>query len=232
MKKSTVTKNLKRILASMIAAVFILALCPVTSYAASKAPTLRDAKSTIYFWVTDNDNSNLILYLDNIKKGDKLISARSSNTKVATVQPKIFTQKITKENYVRLTRKAKGSTKITLKIKRQNKTYTTSQNVKYLKYSNPVKSFTIGNKDYAKLLNKNFNSTIKTSGKKKVTVKGMNGWKVLWLHTYNYDTGKSVYGIKNGSTISMSKNLQIGARLEKTIGKDKVNVSVTLYNIR
>ncbi len=230
MKKSTVTKNLKRILASMIAAVFILALCPVTSYAASKAPTLRDAKRTIYFFVTANDNAARVLYLDNIKNGDKLISAKSSNKKAATVDQKINNVKSTKENYIRLNKISPGNTKITVKIKRQNKTYTSSQNVKFLKYSNPVKSFKIGNKDYAKLLNKNFNSSIKTSGKKKVTVKGQNGWKVLWLHTYNYKNNKAVYGIKNGSTISMSKNLQIGARLEKTFGKEKVTVSVTLRN--
>jgi hypothetical protein len=230
MKKSTVTKNLKRILASMIAAAFILALCPVTSYAASKAPTLRDAKRTIYFFVTANDNAARVLYLDNIKNGDKLISAKSSNKKAATVDQKINNVKSTKENYIRLNKISPGNTKITVKIKRQNKTYTSSQNVKFLKYSNPVKSFKIGNKDYAKLLNKNFNSSIKTSEKKKVTVKGQNGWKVLWLHTYNYKNNKAVYGIKNGSTISMNKDTQVGARLEKTFGKEKVTVSVTLRN--
>ena len=112
------------------------------------------------------------------KSGKKATDAKSSNKQVATV--KIVDGG--SYNFILVTKKKAGTTKITYKLAGKAKTVT----FKVVKWKNPVKTFAVGSNDYASKFKKtaSFSAASEPSGKT-VKVKAASGWKVQKIRAYS-----------------------------------------------
>ena len=101
--------------------------------------------------------------------------------------------------------KAPGKVTITSTYKYKGKDYKTSCRIKVVPYSNPFKSLKIGSKNYKKILDTkkaeyfgtNAYGYAKVTGKKKVSWKLKNGYKMYQTPSIQTKNNKSMYFSKN-----------------------------------
>lgn len=227
MKEGKVLSVLKKSLFIMLTAFLVFVFSTTGAKAASKNPGLTYKESSM--WLEKGRQSSSLYPITYVKKGDRIIKAKSSNAKVATAEAA--------EAYdtglpaLRVVPKKVGNTKVTVVVKRGNKTYTSGMNVHVVKYKNPLKSFKIGNKEYAGKLGEHSNTSDYLSGKAKVSAVAKGDWKVTGLFTYNYNTKKGK-NYKNGKTINLGKVTQVSVLVQNK-KNPKIQLSVhVLANAR
>lgn len=105
-----------------------------------------------------------------------------------------------KTSMVWISGKKVGSTKVTLTVKQGGKTYKKSAKFKWVKYTNPIKSLTIGSKAYkTSYYDKNSAAALKTqTSKKAFTWKLKKGYKISYIFYFHDD---KMTELKNGQSI-------------------------------
>lgn len=186
----------KLIVALVLALTFIvtdLAVAPTTAQAAG---TLSFAKS-----VTLTTGDKVGYGIINSVKSDKVLSLKSSNTKVLTVKKSPFMDDYT----IQMNAKKPGTSVISFKVKRKNgKVYSFKSQIRVIKYTNPFSKYTFGNKNYTKQFDKKKSVSVdsKSAKKGKINIAVKKGYKLTGLYWCEYGTGKQKK-IKNGSTITL-----------------------------
>ncbi len=223
MKEGKVLSVLKKSLFIMLTAVLVFAFsstgAKAASKAASKTPGLIIKDSSMWL---ENRQISSVYSIANIKKKDKIVKVKSSNTKVATAEA--TTEYKTGLPALRVIPHKAGNTKITIVIKRGGKTYTSGMTVHVVNYNNPLKSFKIGSKEYADLLNETSNTSDSLSGKAKVKAVAKGEWKVTGLYTYDNRKGKGK-SYKNGKNVNLDKATQVSVLIQNKKNK-KIQLSV------
>ncbi len=206
MKKNNLSIHLKKALVFLLVAVTVFTIIPINSFAASKAPSFN--KKEYFSWYYNPCGWSYTFA--NSKTTDKFISVTSSNPKVATARK----EKCSGYPTVFLKPQKAGTTKITAKIKRGQKIYTTTAKVTFLNFTNPFKSVKIGNKEYVNAI-----KTAKTpwigvpmSGKQKITVKTLSDWKHIDTTIRLKDSRMLDY--TKGQKVELSNVVEIGIVLK------------------
>ena len=151
------------------------------------------------------------------KHGKKVASVKSSNKKVATV--KIVDGG--SYNFIHITKKKAGTTKITYKLAGKKKTVT----FKVVKWENPVKTLKIGSKNYASGFNKVARvPALNDMGSKTIKVKAANGWKLQTIRAIKGEG--SVKTVKSGKKLPATTYM-LWVTLKNT--KTKAVETVTVY---
>ncbi|MBQ8986550.1 MAG: hypothetical protein IJ100_04810, partial [Lachnospiraceae bacterium] len=112
----------------------------------------------------------------------------------------------TEYGYYLIKSKKPGSATLTFQAKNPDAdSYVTKTvKVKVIKFVNPVKTFKIGKKSYAKKYSGKpyYNFKKKVSGK--VKIKAKKGWKIIGIYFYDHSKNKNKK-IKNGKKVTFSK---------------------------
>lgn len=232
-RRKKVGREMKRIRSSLL---FFMMICflliPRTTNAAEFH--LPYAKSTTVY-LGGAYNPGAIWYtmdLGKLSKNAVSVTAASSNAGVMDV---LLRDGVV--DYVLLGAKEIGKSTVTVKITYQDgKTKTYKTKVKVAKYVNPVKTFKIGSKDYAK----NFGTyrqsqfTVFPSKKAKVTVKLSSEWKIKDIsfnhRQYTY-LSPNMVKVKNGKYFDFSKYVKASTKdytfeLNVTAVNKKTNLEV------
>ena len=117
-----------------------------------------------------------------------------------------------RENYGKIFLTCKKFGKATLKFTEYefgDAIYDVTANIRYVKYSNPIKKFKVGSKDYAKKFKKQPYCSIKSNSLKgKLSVKPAKGWKLVQIRMVNDDIelrdGSPMKKLKNGAKININ----------------------------
>lgn len=119
---------------------------------------------------------------------DKTVASAKYEPKTATVY---------------FTGKKLGSTKVTVNVKQGGKTYKFSAKHKWVKYTNPIKSLTIGTKAYkASYYDKNNAAALKAqTSKKAFTWKLKKGYKINYIYIFRDGDMKEM---KNGQSVKFA----------------------------
>ncbi len=222
MKEKHLSKGVFGVLA-LLMAVTLFVINPVSVVAADDAPGFYDKYSSS--WYTGEKNSTWCA-IKNIQKTDKVTSVKSSNPKVVAAKKITFNEGVPG---IQITPKKVGSSKVTIKIKRNGKTYTSTRTDYVLKYTNPFKSVKVGNKEYVKSFDKTHSPNIAFRGSKKVSVKTKSDWKVRSIWTYNNKDGK-IKSYKNNKTVNTKNTTQLSIELQNTKNKNIIISTHFLYN--
>lgn len=207
MKKYYLSSHFKKFIAFLLVAGTVFALTPVNSFAASKTPGFGSKE--LFYWYYESCGCSYSLAYS--KPTDKIISLTCSDKKVATV-------KKGKSSYgypmVSMRPQKPGTTKLTVKVKRGKKTYTSSVKVTFIKLANPFKSIKVGNKEYVNTFKKATRPWISVplSGKKKITVTTNSDWtyKRAWIRQKD----NSTISYHKGEKANLNSAIQIGIVLQ------------------
>lgn len=201
-------KKIKKYVMTLIMIVSVMMMA-ATAGAASR-PQLNYYGGGSYYFTQKNQKQYNKLPIYMIKKGDRILKAKSSNTKVASVSiGKYYGRKA-----VMVKVKKAGKTRISVNVKRGKKTYKLSRTITYLK-SEAFKTVKIGNsKNLASLLNgyhmrsSNMVKTKAMSGKLQIEMNP--GWvlnSVQLITEVANEKGElvrnSVTDVQNGSEIAI-----------------------------
>jgi len=225
---------MKKILTKIfsVALVFVMIMClvpPVDAQASSKKPTLAKTREMTYYPKTSVYwNQSYLELLQNNKsvKGWTISRIKSSNTKVLTVKK----SSVKNSSGVEITAKKAGKAVVSFRAKKGKNTYSYKCTVTVRKYTNPIKTLKLGNKNYrSQFANYDyFNLNSKKTVKGKLTVSAAKGWKLKEIQLYNSKTQKAKT-IKNKSTVSL-KNKTNTLWLTFTNTKTKRNTVIFLTN--
>ncbi len=206
---------------SMACAVAALADQPWINYQKSGKTTLPNIKSyqkDSYRW----DNQLLDFYKDDATGEMPVVTAVSSNPKVATTEVNdhgdfgnafFFT-------------KAPGKTTITTTVSFGGQEHVYKTKLTVFKWSNPVSKLTIGKKDYKKKFTKADTAYTGTFKKSKVTVKPASDWKLKSIKLSVPMSGTINKTIKNGSKVSFKS---VTDTLDITLKNSKTGNTETLH---
>ena len=182
------------------------------------------------FWT--GYSGSLYLYSDDVEYNEDIISAKSSNTKVAKI-----TKEIDVDTYLYfLECKKAGKTTITVKFRTPDGDKTLKKTITVKKYPNEFKSLKVNGKKVNIKKNKFYYNC--TTSKKTVSIKGVlkKGWKIRKIEAKRYDKYANESNVKitkkmitKGSSIKFPKKYQelyVNVYLYK--GKSKINYEMII----
>lgn len=212
MKKKLMKKGL-----FLWVACFILSMCfvPLEAKAATDSAPKLAKKIVRYRSTYINDRQ---VYLENMGNG-KIISVKSSNRNVAQIS------NIGRE-YFQFENEKLGSSKVTIKVKKNKKTYTLKTTI-VVKEARPVKYLKVDGKNIFSIDDKGSFWVYDKKSKHKVSWKLEKGWKVVYARYYYDAYGFSPEGarnIKNGGSIRH----EISGEWFRLLVKDKAGVEYNL----
>lgn len=201
-------KKMKKYVMTIVMVLSVMMMA-ATAGAVAK-PQLNQYGNGSYYYTQKNQKKYNRLPIYIIRKGDRVLKAKSSNPRVASVSiGKYYGQKA-----VMLKAKKAGKTKISVNVRRGKKTYKLSRTITFLK-SDAFKTVRIGNsKNLANMLNgyhaksSNMIKTKALSGTLQIELN--SGWTVksMQLITEEYDeegelARTSTVEVQNGSDITI-----------------------------
>ena len=135
------------------------------------------------------------------EKQVKLSKSRSTNKKVVEAPQGYYDSKTGVYRISGTALKA-GRAKISFSLKVKSKTYKYSMTITVKKYTNPFKSFKLGNKEFASKFNKKTYVPYILKGSKTVKIVPKKDWKLVSIRGLTRPGAKPVI-IKNGAKISV-----------------------------
>lgn len=169
----------------------------------------KKSGTTMYGMIIDKSCAN-ILFSDSKQDNMDVISFKSSKPAVAkTFVTKDYTYKVKDNERKRggFYLKKPGTAKLTMTYRLNNKVKKMVINLKVIKYTNPLKTFAIDGKNYAKVFNKvtvygpSYKIIPKAGDTYKFAVKPKKDWKVTSVKTY-----ESKKQLKNAKKITLPKD--------------------------
>lgn len=166
--------------------IIMMALVPAKQAKANEVSLPNKSGATICCMIIDK-NCQYGLFPNSKLKNMDVITFTSSNPSVAkTVVSKNYSYQIKGNERKRgaFYLKKPGTTKLTMTYRLNNKIKKMVINLKVIKYTNPLKTFAIGGKNYAKIFNKvttagvSYKLIHKAGGTYKFAVKPKKDWKV------------------------------------------------------
>lgn len=212
MKKKLMKKGLL-----LWVACFILSMCfvPFEAKAATGSAPKIAKKIVRYRSTYVNDKQ---VYLENLESG-KITSVKSSNRNVARIES-------VGRNYFNFENTELGSSKVTIKVKKNKKTYTLKTTI-VVKEARPVQYLKVDGKDVFSINDRGSFWIYDKKSKHKVSWKLAKGWKVVYAKYYrdavNF-TDDAVRNIKNGGSIRHG----ISGEWFRLLVKDKEGVEYNL----
>lgn len=165
-----------------------------------------------YDWSIANYNS--FIFIKNLSKNAKITNIKSSNKYITVNTLKPYKKPSKKAEMIFYApaidlgikdgnKIGPGSkTTISFKVKQNKKTYNLKCIVTLVEQKNPIKSFKVGNKEYANKFGA-WEVQLPSSGKAKISYKAASGFKITKVTAYT-SSGKSKK-LSNGSTVDTKK---------------------------
>ena len=179
-------------LAAIVACAMVFV--PQNTFAGGAINTAKFAKK-----MTVSTSSGMVM----ISMGKKLngaqsVTIKSSNKKVAYATPYSKGDK-----YIYVGIEKKGTTKLTVKVKKKSGTKTYKGKLKVVAYKNPAKKITLNGKNITSKFKKTnyYESTARAGNKTPLTIKAKKGWKVKEIRHISYGTAKTIAKTKKKSTV-------------------------------
>ena len=197
----------KAFLAIVLCLVTILAVPNVEVEAA--APKVNGAKT-----ISTGSNYEFKIQLPKKlkQKQVKMSKSKSSNKKVAYAPYGEYNPKTGIYSFEGYAPKI-GKAKISFDLKVKNKTHKYSMTITVKKYTNPVKSLKIGNKELAKAFNKK-SLTFNPSTDKVIKVTPKKGWKLVSIVGRRYRGQTPVYTTIKNNTLLQKKDVGLYVTLK------------------
>ena len=201
-----ITKSRLVVFAALFVAVMAVCFFPTKKVSAMEVSIPKKSGKTICCMMTDTKATRANIYSGELQKlphgkNMTVLSFKSSNAKVI----KTWVEKGEYEDkwvYPILELKKPGNTKLTLTYKSGAKKYKYTVKVLVIKYQNPFKTLTIGDKNYASFFNK------------------VNRWGVA-LDMPQFENGNYKFELKTNKNFSIKT-----AELQQTDGEKVKNVNI------
>lgn len=154
-----ITKSKMTLFSVLFVAVMAVCVFPAKKVSAMEMSVPSKSGKTICNMIVDKKNTEYGIYAEDLRKlphgkDMKVLSFKSSNTKVIKAWTEKSESTVDKRVYPMLKLKKPGTAKLTLTYKSGSKKYKYTVKVQVIKYQNPLKTFKIGKKNYAYVFNK------------------------------------------------------------------------------